>query len=188
MFGFQKLPAVYIVPHSFDECLLRLNGSTDNQTLPQFFHPNLTVRVKTNARSVTISSQRFSKEPVTVFTAQFVGRSAPVTLSGYYRISFGSRIFSSFGLLITFVIGGGMTLFLTYAAIFATWSSGGEARFFLPLIPLAFTVGMLCFLNYLSKPSTGIIESFLAEAIGASIIKESEQAGGVNAAALPGSP
>ncbi len=153
----------------------RLSDSKRDQSFPELFKPNKTVKLKTDDRTVRINAQRFPKEPVTVFIGKFHGDSAPVTLSGYYRIGIGNRIFSSFGLLALILIGGGMTLVLTYAAIFGTWSNGSGIRFYLPLFPLVFTVGMLCFLNYLSKPNPNMIETFLFGAIEASNINQSEK-------------
>jgi hypothetical protein len=175
MFGYHKIFFDYKVPHRVEQCLLRLNSSAQRQTIPESFKPNNTVRVEASDRSVRIYSKRYSKESVTFFTGTFVGDLAPVTLSGYYRIGLGSRIFFSFGLIMTILIGGGMTLFLTYAALFATWSKGGDIRYLVPLFPLIFTVGMLVFLNYISKPDPSIIDSFLAEVIEATHDQESEQ-------------
>ena len=180
MFGFKKFRVVYNIPYSFEECMVRLAGSERDQTFSEFFQANTTVRVKRNDRTVRINSQRFANEPITVFAGTIHGDSAPVTLSGQYRISIGNRIFSSFGIFAIILMGGGMTVFLTYAAIFATWGEGGGIRFYLPLFPFAFTVGMLCFLKFLSKPNPSIIEEFLSGAIGASVKQQSEQGVALN--------
>lgn len=162
MLGLFKSHTSYHTSLPLGECktVLRSPSETPESPPPLAFKPVVGILIQDE--SVKLWSQRHANGTVTVFEGRICNSPTGGTeIIGDLRASHYSRVLACLMLLGILAIGGGLTAFFLYAALFGRWTKGGEFRFLLPLIPAAFTVGMVFFHRYIAKIDPSPIDGFL---------------------------
>lgn len=180
MFGFGKSKCEIVAPISPDDCVAKLRQANSEQIPPvgiSIIQGNSTIALNLSETRLKIVSQKFSSTPTTVLVARIMPHPQGSLIRGYYRLSTCDRIFAAVSLAFVAIICGGMTAFLSYAAIFDTWPDGGNDRYFYPLIPLGFAIFFLYVINFILRVDPTFIESFLNAAIYPQNIAEQDASG-----------
>ncbi|MCB1233166.1 MAG: hypothetical protein KDN19_23180, partial [Verrucomicrobiae bacterium] len=133
MFGLSPISCDHELPFGPEECVRRLEATADAQfrlkTPDEIRHHEGFVRLETNGLRVRLKSRASTESPWNLLEAEFHPRGSGSRMVGEYRLAGSSRGFAACFLGGVLLFGGGMTLFLLWAAIFAEWTDGGEFRF-----------------------------------------------------------